>query len=118
TRMTYPYDPPSLRRVRQNFSQAWFHKQGIPVTADRVQSNTYLSCMILGDALDEMLDAFVPDHLVERIETMLGTRLTTGYFPRLSLAPGQRFASKGGYLVDFDVHDSFRVAIDGEWLAP
>jgi hypothetical protein len=118
TRMTYPYDPPALRRMRENFSHAWLRKQGIPVTADRVQSNTYLSCMILADALDEMLDAFVPDLLVERVENMLGARLNTGYFPRLSLAPGQRFASKGGYIVKFEARNYAAVVPDGSWLVP
>ena len=65
-----------------------------------------------------MLDSFVPDYLVERLEGMLGTRLSTGYFPRLTLASGQRFASKGGFIVRFEQHDLARVVADGEWLVP
>jgi hypothetical protein len=34
-----------------------------------------------------MLDGFVRDHLVERIEVMLSHRLTTRYCPRLPAGP-------------------------------
>jgi hypothetical protein len=116
--MTYPYDPPDRRRVRVNFPHAWFHQHGIAITADRVQSNTYLACSIVADALDAVLDSYVPDFLIERLETMAGNQLSTGYFPRLSLASGQRFASKGGYIVKFDARDHRRVAADGDWFVP
>jgi hypothetical protein len=32
---------------------------------------------------------------------MLDSRIVNGYYTRLRLAPGQRFASKSGYLVRF-----------------
>ncbi len=117
-RMTYPYDPPDRRRVRENFPHAWLLKQGIAVTDDQLQSNTFLSCGVLAEVLDGMLDAYVPEFLLERLEGMLGTRLATGYFPRLSLAPGQRYASKGGYLVKFAEADGNRVIADGAWTIP
>jgi hypothetical protein len=65
-----------------------------------------------------MLDSFVPDYLVERVEVMLGHRLVNGYYPRLSLAPGQRFASKGGYVVRFTAAGGTALTADGDWTAP
>jgi hypothetical protein len=65
-----------------------------------------------------MTDAFVRDYLVERIEDMLEHRLVTGYYPRLTLAPGQRFASKGGYLVRFPDTEGTRIVADGGWIVP
>jgi hypothetical protein len=41
-----------------------------------------------------------------------------GYYPRLGLAPGQRFASKGGYLVRFAQPSGPAVVADGAWLVP
>jgi hypothetical protein len=44
--------------------------------------------------------------------------IITGYYPRLPLAPGQRFASKGGYLVRFADPAGARVAALSDWLIP
>jgi hypothetical protein len=117
-RVAYPYDPPDRRRVRENFPHAWFHQHGIALTADRVQSNTYLACSIMADVFDSMLDSYVPDFLIERMEMMVGSQLSTGYFPRLTLAAGQRYASKGGYIVKFDSHDHSRMVVEGDWIVP
>jgi hypothetical protein len=46
-----------------------------------------------------MADNVVPDYLVERLEEIIEHRVMTGNYPRLALAEGQRFASKGGYVV-------------------
>ena len=116
--MVYPFDPPDRRRVRENFPHAWFRQHGISLTADRVQSNTYVACSIVTDVFDAMLDSYVPDFLIERLEMMAGNQLSTGYFPRLSLASGQRYASKGGYIVKFDPGDHVRLVVEGDWIVP
>ena len=65
-----------------------------------------------------MVDTFVRDYLIERVEEMLEHRLITGYYPRLALAPGQRFASKGGYIVHFTGNAGTRVTAEGDWTVP
>ena len=64
-----------------------------------------------------MANNWVPDRLVELVEIELGHRLVNGYYPRLGLAPGQRFASIGGYLARFEGSGPSLVA-DGEWIVP
>ncbi len=115
---TYPMDTPELRRVRMDFPLGWLHVQNIPVTAERVQTDTYYSCVILAEALGHMLDSFVPEYLVERLEMTLSTRVVNGYYPRLGLAPGQRFASKGGYLVHRSDAAPGGVVAASAWLTP
>ena len=65
-----------------------------------------------------MVDTFVRDYLIERIEEMMEHRILTGYYPRLALAPNQSFASKGGYIVHFAPAGGKRVVADGDWIAP
>jgi hypothetical protein len=112
---TYPIDLPNLRLARMNYPLFWFKVQNIKVVDERTQVNTYLSCVILADILKHMLDSFVPDYLVERYEAMISLRLANAYYPRLGLAPGQRFASKGGYLVRWQ---GAGVVPQGEWYVP
>ena len=49
---------------------------------------------------------------------MIERRILTGYYPRLTLAAGQRFASKGGYIVRFAEPDRVRLVADGDWMVP
>lgn len=118
TKVTYPLDLPEARRVRMAFPLGWFKVQHLPVVAERVQASTYLACQVLAETIGHVLDAFVRDYVLERLEMVAGKRLATGYYPRLSLGPGQRYASKGGYLVHFADPEGTRLAADTPWLVP
>jgi hypothetical protein len=117
-RIAYPYALPDERSLRLNYPLGWFHLRKIPVVAERVQVDTYIACSVLLETLASMLDEFVRDFLVERVEMMLDSRIVNGYYTRLGLAPEQRFASKGGYLVRFVDPSGARVAADGDWIVP
>ena len=49
---------------------------------------------------------------------MIEHQLISGYYPRLALAPNERFASKGGHLVHFTQPSGAQVLADTEWLVP
>lgn len=118
-RMAYPMDLPERRRVRVDFAMGWFSIHRIPVVALREQADTFLACGLLSETINHMADAMVREYLIERLEDMIEHRLVTGYYPRLSLATGQRFASKGGYVVRFGgaARPSSLVA-DSDWIVP
>jgi hypothetical protein len=117
-RMAYPYELPDLRSLRLNYPLGWFRLRRIPVVDERVQVDTYIACSVLLESLASMLDEFVRDFLVERVEVMLDSRIVNGYYTRLGLAPGQRFASKGGYLVRFVGDTATKLVPDGDWIVP
>lgn len=116
--VAYPFDLPDKRIVGVDFALGWFRIRSIPVVAPRVQSDTYLAIGLLSETLSRMVDTFVPDYLIERMEDMLDHRIITGYYPRLALATGQRFASKGGYMVRFPEPKGTRVIADSGWIVP
>jgi hypothetical protein len=118
TRLTYPLDLPDSRRVQMNFPLGWFHVRHISVVAERIQTDTYLACVILSETTGHMLDSFVRDYVLERLEMLLSHRLVNAHYPRLSLAPGQRFASKGGHLARFAEASGTRLLADGDWIVP
>lgn len=116
--LTYPVELPEARSLRLNYPLGWFHLRKIPVVDERVQVDTYIACSVLVESMASMLDELVPDFLLERVEGMLDSRLVNGYYTRLGLAPGQRFASKGGYLVRFFDPAGSHVTADGDWIVP
>jgi len=116
--MAYPFDLPDKRRVRVDFALGWFAIRRIPVQAQQVQADTFLACGLLAETLNHMADAISRDYLIERLDDMIERRVVTGYYPRLTLGPGQRFASKGGYVVRFVEPGGTRVAAERDWIVP
>ncbi|MEI8296883.1 MAG: cytochrome C [Pseudomonadota bacterium] len=118
SRIAYPFDVSDRRRVRVDFALGWFRIRKIEVVAEQVQADTYLACGLLSETLKHMVDAFIPDYLIESLQETVEHRILTGYYPRLTLGPHQRFASKGGYVMRFDPSGAKRLVPDGEWLTP
>jgi hypothetical protein len=118
TELAYPFDLPEKRRVRVDYPLGWFAIRHIPIVAEQVQADTYLACGLLSEALSHMADNFNRAYLIERLQTMMEHRIVTGYYPRLTLATHQRFASKGGYLAHFADASGSKLVADSEWLTP
>ena len=118
TLMTYPFDLPERRGVRLDYPLGWFSFRHIPLVAEQVQTDTYLACSLLADVLNRMADNLVRPYLIEQLQAQLEHRLITGYYPRLSLASNQRFASKGGYVVHFRDPRGTALVAQGDWTVP
>jgi hypothetical protein len=117
-KVTYPFDLPEKRGLRVGNPRYWFAIRHIPVTAEQVQADTYLACGLVSEALSHMADNFNGTYLIERLQGMIEHRVVTGYYPRLTLATHQRFASKGGYIVHFAEPSGVRLIADSEWITP
>lgn len=116
--MSYPFDLPERRLVRLDYPLGWFRLRRIPVVALQTQADTYLACGILTETLNQMVEIGDPAHLREVLQDSLEHRFLTGYYPRLALAEGQTFASKGGYLVGFGDPSGSRLVAAGDWTVP
>jgi len=118
TRITSPVDLPKHRAVRLVYPLTWFRTQHIPVVAERVQVDTYVACQVLSEAVGHAFGDLLPDHVIEQIENMVSFKLLDGFYPRLGLAPGQRFASKGGYIVRLAEANGGPVVAQTDWRVP
>jgi hypothetical protein len=116
--LSYPFDLPDRRLIRVDYPLGWFSLRHIPVVDEQVQVDTYLACGLLAEALSHSADTFNREYLVERTEDLLEHRVLTGYYPRLTLAEGQRFASKGGYVVHFKGAEGSAIVADQDWTVP
>ena len=117
-RLTYPVDLPDKRVVRVDYPLGWFRLRHVEIVDARVQADTYLACGILAETLKHMADTISPEYLVEQLQETLEHRILTGYYPRLSLAPGQTVGSKGAYWVRFADATGSRVVADSGWIVP
>lgn len=116
--LAYPFDLPEKRTVRVDFATGWFRMRKIPVVDLQMQADTYLVCGLVSEAMKEVMGTYYSPYLIEELQQMVEHRVLTGYYPRLSLAENQHFASKGGYLVHFDGAQGDHISADGEWAVP
>jgi hypothetical protein len=116
--IAYPIELPDKRSVAVRYAQDWLRVRAIPLTDAPVQTDTWLACSILTETLNEILDAFIPEYLVERVQDDLEHRFITGNYPHLAIGEHQRFASKGGYVVRFADATGSKVVPIGGWTVP
>jgi hypothetical protein len=114
-RLIYPLDTPEARARRVETVKLWLHKKGIELTDEIVQMNAYLAAMVTAGEVSHAMDSFSRDLLLERIEHRVGNALDPSMYPHLSLGPGQRFASKGSYVVE---SDGARIKPVSAWVVP
>ena len=117
-RVAYPFELPERRAQRLSKMKVWLRARNVPLLDERIQDNTYFAATIAGDALAHMDENFSRDYFIERVERMTEQSLFPAIYPRLSLGPGQRFASKGGYIARFAGADGDRFVAESDWLVP
>lgn len=100
-------------------STSWLKSKRADVPSARdVQANAYFALKVAGDVLKRMRGYFFRDYMIERIEHMVDNAPYTSVYPRLSLAPGQRFAAKGGYITRISGGANPQLVAVGDWLVP
>jgi hypothetical protein len=121
--MVYPYDPPGRWHLRMERNlRPWLAQQGLPRADERLQGNTLAACNLLTESMLRLRGRYFRDHLVEWVEnypSAMGNAPAPQAFPRFSLGPGQRFSSKGAYLVRFASPERKRlVPLRPDWIVP
>jgi hypothetical protein len=92
----------SLQRLR-----AWLKPRGLQAKNERIQSDSYLAVTLTISAVKHMGRNFSREYLIEIIEHGLDNTVFRSVYPRLTLGPNQRFASKSAYILrpaDKDPH--------------
>lgn len=112
----YPYELPQAYHPHAFRIRAWMNTRRLPITHERIQFNTYYALNLLQYSLEHVVNHFSRDYLLEYMEHEAENALNPGTFPRLSLGPEQRFASKGAYLVQLNSNHS--VSALSDWIVP
>jgi mono/diheme cytochrome c family protein len=78
---------------------AWMSAHHLAKSEALLQANTYFVMSLIDEAVRANAGDFTPEHLIERIEYTVGSVVTHPMLASLSLGMGQRFATKGGYIL-------------------
>ncbi len=81
-----------------------------------VQGNAFFALKAAGDAVTNIRGFFLRDYFIERIEHMVDNAPYTSVYPRITLAPNQRFVSKG-YIISRLGKSGRHMAVT-DWVAP
>ncbi|MDE2149012.1 MAG: ABC transporter substrate-binding protein [Gammaproteobacteria bacterium] len=114
----YPYELPSAYHPRSFRVRQWMHAQHLDIAYPRLQFQTYYALTMAEFALDQILDDFFRDYFIEAIEHEAENNLDIGTHPTLALGPGQRFASKGAYIVRIDAAAPGGIRALSDWIVP
>jgi len=115
---SYPYELPGNYHPHTFRVRAWMNTRRLPIINQGLQFNTYYALNLLQFGLEHVVDHFSKDYLLEFIEQEAENNLNPGTFPRLSLGPGQRYASKGAYIVQLDNQSEQKIHAVSDWLVP
>jgi mono/diheme cytochrome c family protein len=116
-RMVHVFETPERRASDLARLKAWLRLRQLAPGDMRVQANAYFAITLAADAITGLGDNFSRDYFIERIEQMVESSPSPSVYPRLSLGPGQRFASRGGYILGFAPTAGAPIPVS-EWLVP
>lgn len=117
-RLTYPYAIPGREEPQIYRARAWLRSRKVEPGPERVQLSAFVAMSLLDHALGRMVDHFSRDYLVECVEHEAENAMNPGLFPRMSLGPGQRFASKGCAIVSAHRDVSGGLIVVSPWIIP
>ena len=94
----------------------WARTRGIEIRYPRLQAEAFFACFATNDALNHVRRYLVRDYLLDSLDHAQALAVYVPVHPRATLGPGQRFLTKGGYLLPLvDGHADSRNAT---WILP
>jgi hypothetical protein len=99
-------------------STAWLRVRGMGKSEILLQANTLFAAALAMEALDHLLGNFSRDYFIEWIEHQAEDALTPSAYPRVALGPGQRYGSKGCYILRYSEDAKDWTTPVGGWIVP
>ncbi len=114
----HPYEKSSAMRMHLIRSNSWLATRKIATDKVKIQANAYFALRSTGRAIMHLRDKFSRDYFIELIEHTAEKLFVSSVYPRLTLAPGQRYASKGGYILQVTTENQNVPVPVSKWLIP
>jgi mono/diheme cytochrome c family protein len=117
-RLVHPFGLPEQQASRLRPAWSWLRSRGVAIRDERVQANTYFAAHAFGEALMHMVGNFSRDYLMEKLEHRLASPPWAAVYAVVGLGAGQRFLSKGAYVVCLEDDPEPRLVAVTEWIVP
>jgi len=114
--VTYPYALPQEAKVYRTNIEAALRKNAIPITNLDVELKMYSLFSIISGPLSRMRTYVYRDYFIEMLEATADMSMTPAVFPRLSFGTGQRYASKGCYIVQVNAGPQPELVKRSDWI--
>jgi len=114
--LTYRYNLPEARGKRQLVVERWLQARNIPAVDPEMQAKIYFLGWMLTGALKHMRSEYFREYFLEGFDMMSDQDYAIAVFPRLTFGPGQRYASKGGYIARLTRGGEPRLLQASEWV--
>lgn len=97
--LTYPSSLPETQKGRILAVKRWLQARKVPITNLEMQSRLYFLGWMLSGAVKNMRSEFFRDYFLEGFDMMVDQDYAIAVYPRLTFGSGQRYASKGCYII-------------------
>jgi hypothetical protein len=77
----------------------WARTRGIEIRYPRLQAEAFFACFATNDALSHVRRYLVRDYMLDELDHAQALAVYVPIYARATLGPGQRFLTKGGYLL-------------------
>jgi hypothetical protein len=99
TYLTYPGSFAEEEVRSRMATERWLQAKKLPITNFDIQAKMYFLGWTLAPMVKMMRDDFYRDYFFDIVDMMRDQYYAIAVYPRLSFGPGQRYASKGCYIV-------------------
>jgi hypothetical protein len=114
--LTYPYSLPQEARVYKANIETALKRNKMTITNPEITFKMYSLFSVLTGPLSRMRTYVYRDYFIELLEATPDLSMTPVMYPRLSFGTGQRYASKGCYIVQLTAGPQPEVIRRSEWI--
>jgi hypothetical protein len=115
-RAAHPFVLPGQPDPARRRFQVWLRSRRIALVDERRQAYAYFACLAANDAIQHAGRFFVRDYVLDILDHAQGLGAYLPFHPRPSTGPGQRYLSKGGFVVP--VRNGVAQVERARWIVP
>lgn len=114
--LTYPRTLPDQNKASRFAVARWLEARKIPITQFDIQAKMYFIGWMLPGTIKQLRSEFYRDYFLEGYDMMTDQDYAIAVYPRLTFGSGQRYASKGCYMVKISTGPNPEVIPLTDWV--